>query len=170
MRRHTTKQVHSFLVASWYRSFVPKYTELAQPLYNLVKKGTKFRWNEETEQATENLKNALTEAPVPTCPAFEKSFVTQTNASNFGLGAVIFQEDENGEHVTSHASRKPTKTEQKYSEKECLAIYWGIQKIMMYLKRIPLRRHHKSNIRTECQMGIGNAAILIRGTLSERKA
>jgi len=40
---HMSKQVHSFLgLASWYRRFVPKFTELAQPLYNLVKKGTKF--------------------------------------------------------------------------------------------------------------------------------
>ncbi|XP_052858295.1 uncharacterized protein LOC128266062 [Drosophila gunungcola] len=43
----TTKQVHSFLgVASWYRRFIPNFT------YNLVKKGTKFKWTEETEEAT----------------------------------------------------------------------------------------------------------------------
>jgi len=85
--QQATKQVHSFLgVLSWYRRFVPNFTELAHPLYNLVKKGTKLKWNEETEEATKNLKKALTETPILTCPDFEKTFVLQTDASNCRLG------------------------------------------------------------------------------------
>ncbi|XP_052855619.1 uncharacterized protein LOC128264248 [Drosophila gunungcola] len=85
--QETTKQVHSFLgVASWYRRFVPNFTELAQPLYNLVKKGTKFKWTEEIEEATKNLKKALTDAPVLACPDFGRIFVLQTDANIYRHG------------------------------------------------------------------------------------
>jgi len=84
-----TRQVHSFLgVSSWYRRFVPNFTELAHALYNLVKKGTKLKWNEEREEATKNLKEALAEARVLTYPDFEKTFLLQADATYCGLGAV----------------------------------------------------------------------------------
>jgi len=84
-----TRQVHSFLGSlSWYRRFVPNFTELAHPLYNLVKKGTKLKWNEEREEATKNLKEALAEARVLTYPDFEKTFLLQADATYCGLGAV----------------------------------------------------------------------------------
>jgi len=84
-----TRQVHSFLgSSSWYRRFVPNFTELAHPLYNLVKKGTKLKWNEEREEATKNLKEALAEARVLTYPDFEKTFLLQADATYCGLGAV----------------------------------------------------------------------------------
>ncbi|XP_070145086.1 uncharacterized protein [Drosophila kikkawai] len=79
----TTKQVHSFLgVASWYRRFVPRFTEIAKPLFELIKKNAKFEWTEEHGRATEELKKALTEAPVLACPDFTKTFILQTDASN----------------------------------------------------------------------------------------
>jgi len=64
----TTKQVHIFLgVVSLCRRFVPYFTELAEALHNLVKKDTKFKWNEETEEETKKFKKVLKGALFLTC-------------------------------------------------------------------------------------------------------
>ena len=49
------------------------------------------------------LKHALTTSPVLTSPNFEIPFVIQCDASNVGIGAVLFQADsEGGEHRSNH--------------------------------------------------------------------
>lgn len=51
-----------------------------------------------TEQAInsfQNLQISLTEAPVLVNPDFERPFHIQCDASNVGIGGVLFQEDEN---------------------------------------------------------------------------
>ncbi|KRK05548.1 uncharacterized protein Dyak_GE28019, partial [Drosophila yakuba] len=133
----TTKEVHSFLgMASWYRRFIPKFTEQAGPLQELIRKGKKFEWNKRHQESFDSLKESLTKAPVLVFPDFSRQFKLQTDASDVGIGAVLTQETEDGEHVISFASRKLSKAEQNYSatEKECLAIHWGIGKFKMYLE------------------------------------
>ena len=102
----------------------------------LLKKNTRWSWGAEQQQAFEELKRKLTEAPVLACPDFSKRFILQTDASNHGLGAVLLQEVNGEERVIAYASRRLTKPESNYSctEKECLAIVWGIRKMRLYLE------------------------------------
>ncbi|KAL7724320.1 hypothetical protein ACLKA6_017501 [Drosophila palustris] len=60
------KELRQYLgVASWYRRFV-------YPLNELLKKGVKWSWSEEHQEAFENVKEKLTKAPVLACPDFSK--------------------------------------------------------------------------------------------------
>ncbi|KAH8323019.1 hypothetical protein KR059_009923 [Drosophila kikkawai] len=126
-------------MASWYRRFIPNFTEQAVALQELTRKGQKFEWNQNHQNSFEQLKESLMRAPVLACPDFTKRFKLQTDASDFGVGAVLTQDTEDGEHVISFASRKLSKVERKYSatEKECLAIHWGIEKYKKYLEGYP---------------------------------
>ena len=70
------------------------------------------------------------------CPDFSKPFHLQTDASNYGLGAILTQLSEEGDRVISYATRTLNGAELNYSatEKECLAIIWGIRKLRPYLE------------------------------------
>jgi len=53
------------------------------------------------------------------CPGFSKTFILQTDASDYGIGAILTQDTEKG--VISYSSRTLNGAEKNYSttEKEC---------------------------------------------------
>ncbi|KAH8394356.1 hypothetical protein KR215_009295, partial [Drosophila sulfurigaster] len=72
----------------------------------------------------DKLKKALTTAPVLVHADFKKPFYIQCDASNFGVGAVLFQlDDEKQERPIAFFSAKLNRHQINYTvtEKECLA-------------------------------------------------
>ena len=111
---------------------------IAVPLTNLTKKKNPdiVVWTEESDRAFNALKNVLTSTPVLSSPNFEKMFILQTDASNYGVGAVLSQADAEGlDHPITFFSQKLLDREQKYStiEKECLAIKLAVDAFQVYL-------------------------------------
>ena len=69
-------------------------------------------------------------------PDFTKKFKLYTDASDTGLGAVLIQDNEKDqEKVVGYVSRTLNETERKWmtTEKECLAVVWGIEYFQTYL-------------------------------------
>ena len=79
-------------LAGYYRRFVRNFGVIAKPLSNLLKKGVPFVWTETTEEAFQLLKTQLISAPVLALPDFNKPFSIETDASEYGIGAVLQQE------------------------------------------------------------------------------
>ncbi|UYV78461.1 hypothetical protein LAZ67_16001479 [Cordylochernes scorpioides] len=136
------QQLRSFLgLSSYYRRFIKNYADIARPLNSLLSKGTKFQWNTDQERAFQKLKNALTSKPV--LGHFDDDAPTElhTDASGYGIGAVLAQKQGNGEKVIAYASRTLLKSEKNYSttERECLAIVWAIGKFRPYLFGRPFK-------------------------------
>lgn len=99
---------------------MPNFSSLVDPMTRLLKKGQKWAWGEKQDES------------LLACPDFSTRFVLQANASDYGLGAVLTQE----QRVIASASPKLLKAEFNYSttEKECLVIVWAIRKMRCYLE------------------------------------
>jgi hypothetical protein len=70
----------------------------------------------------------LVEAPVLQLPDPDKEFIVSTDASDFAIGAVLSQEDEEGSlRPVAFESRKMIPAECNYAahEKELLAVLYG---------------------------------------------
>ena len=66
----TDTQLMSFLkTANYYRAFIKRYADKVYPMQQLMRnKGKKFEWNERAQDAFENIKRNLCEAPVVGMP------------------------------------------------------------------------------------------------------
>ena len=88
----TKKQVRSFLgTTNYYRNFIPNYSAIAVPLTDKLKKNEpiQVRWEQSEENAFQALKSKLNNSPILRLPDLSKTFVLRTDASQYGLGAVL---------------------------------------------------------------------------------
>jgi hypothetical protein len=77
-------------LTSYCRKFITHYGDIARPLTALLKKDA-FRWTQEAEHAFQQLKQALTSAPLLQLPDFEKNFIVKCDTSGSRFGVVLHQ-------------------------------------------------------------------------------
>jgi hypothetical protein len=131
------KQVQSFLqTCSWYRRFVPNFSDIARPLSNLTKKNVSWKWEEEEENAFKTLKCCLISPPVLRQNDQNKPYILRTDASSYALGAVLLQGEGAEEHPIEYASRLLNDAERNYTttEREALAVVWALNKFRGYIE------------------------------------
>jgi len=84
----TVKELRQYLgVATWYPRFVPDFSRIVTPLNDLMRKGSKWEWTPEQQMAFKEVKGRLVADPVLACPNFSRTFILQTDASDYGIGA-----------------------------------------------------------------------------------
>jgi hypothetical protein len=122
----TCREVQRFLgFANFYRQFIKDFSRLATPLYKLTQKDRDFIWTKEAQNAFETLKLAFTSAPTLVHANMSNPFTVETDVSDFALGAVLSQEQADGQlHPVAFYSRKLLPAEANYDthDKELLAI------------------------------------------------
>ncbi|GFX43078.1 retrovirus-related Pol polyprotein from transposon 297 [Trichonephila clavipes] len=132
------KEVSKFLgIAGWYQKFIPHHADICEPLYRLKKKGAKFNWSTEAQDAFNKVKRELTDAPVLQLPNFKEQFNLFTDASGVGMGAVLNQ----NHRPIAFASRSLNKAERNYTvtERECLAVIRALNKFKTYFGSLPVK-------------------------------
>ena len=132
----TVTDVRSFLgFTSHYCRFIQSYAKVARPLKALISgdntnhKKSLVKWNPECQQAFDQLKDICTKTPILAYADYKKPFQLQMDASDLGLGAVLYQNDSHGnQRVIAYASCSLSNTERNYSvhKLEFLALKWAV--------------------------------------------
>ena len=115
----TVTYVRSFLgFTNHYRRFIRGYANVAKPLNILVSgenanhKKAPIEWTEECQITFDKLKELSTSTPILVYADYKKPFQLQTDASDLGLGAVLYQRDDNDhQRVIAFASHSLSNTE-----------------------------------------------------------
>ena len=132
----TLAELRAFLgTCGYYRRFVKDFSTVAAALYALTQKGAKFEWTSDCQRAFEALKLRLMSEPILALPSDRGTFTLDCDASNYGLGAVLSQEQSGIEKVIAYSSRTMSKPERRYetTRKELLAIVNGLKQFRQYL-------------------------------------
>jgi hypothetical protein len=89
------KEVQSFLgKVNFMRRFIPNLAEIIKHITNMLKKKSEIKWTPEAKKSFEDIKVALTKAPVLASPNFEKEFILFSFASEHAIAGVLLQKDE----------------------------------------------------------------------------
>ncbi|KAJ8010194.1 hypothetical protein DPEC_G00072460 [Dallia pectoralis] len=174
-RPNTVGELRKILgLLSYYRPYIKDFSRIACPLYGLLKSDddkvqTKSRgkrgtgpkghvvpssqlvdWTEQHQETLGKLIECLVKPPVLGFPDFTKPFELHTDASNQGLGAVLYQHQEDKLRVIAYGSRTLTTAEKNYhlhsGKLEFLALKWAItEKFRDYLYYAPTFTAYSDN-------------------------
>jgi hypothetical protein len=120
------RDIRKFLgFINFYRRFIPKHSDKAKPLNNLLKKGVPFVWGEEQANSFKTLKQAAQKEPVLLQPDQTKPFEVEIDASNYAIGSVLMQrDDKNILHPIAFFSKSLNSAQRNYDvyNRELLAL------------------------------------------------
>ena len=172
----TVGEIRAILgLLSYYRQYIKDFSRIASPLYDLFKapvetetlnntkrkwqtkrnsrgvpSNTPIKWTDMHQSILEQLIDCLTQPPVLGFPEFSQPFIIHTDASNQGLGAVLYQRQNEKLCVIAYGSRTLTTAEKNYhlhsGKLEFLALKWAItEKFRDYLYYAPFFTIYSDN-------------------------
>lgn len=111
-------QLRGFLgLVYYYARFIPNLAGILHPLHKCLEKDKKWEWTRACQDAFVAVKTAVTSDQVLTDYDPEKTVTLATDASPYGLGAVLSHTMEDGsERPISFASRSLSRAEQNYAQ------------------------------------------------------
>ena len=133
----TGKDIQRFMgIVNYFRDHIPNVSQISAPLDALRNEGSlRGRWGRDHTLRFNKLKEALA-ANVPLkYPNLNEPFYVATDASNYGIGAVLFQRINNKAQYVGFMARSLSKSERNYSttKRELLAIIFALDKFHQFL-------------------------------------
>ncbi|CAL2239431.1 unnamed protein product [Prunus armeniaca] len=133
------KELQSLLgKINFLRRFISNYAGKIQPFSSLLrlKQEQTFKWEEQHQQAFEEIKHYLSNPPVLSPPKRGRPLKLYISASEISIGSLLVQDNKEGkEQTVYYLSRTLTEVERKYSaiERLCLALYFTAVKLRHYM-------------------------------------
>lgn len=137
-------EVKSFIGAvAFYSKFIKSLSTLRAPLDALTRADAEFVWTKECQASFDQFKDILCSDLLLT--HFNPSLPVHiaADASQHGIGGVIYHLDNGSLKAFYHVSKKLSQTEQRYSqiEKEALSVVFSLQKFHKYVWGIKFTLH-----------------------------
>jgi len=124
---------------NFYHRFIQDFSAKAQPLFDLTRSEQVWTWSGREQTAFEDLKTAVTTAPVLMSPQDSEPFRIEANSSDFATGAVLSQQSatDGKWHPVAFYSKSLSSVEQNYEihDKEMLAIIHALEEWRHFLER-----------------------------------
>ena len=131
----TGDQLRSHLgLFNYFRSFIPLYSKTAAPL-EIIKNQIVLNWTQTEQQAFDQLRNAIKNAPILMPPDPKQEMLVATDASDHGLGAVLYQQIDDKIRYIQFASRALVGSERNYSatKLELSAVIFALEKFEFHI-------------------------------------
>ena len=108
------------------------------PIYHPTKKGVPFHWGELQQEAFDQIKKDLTEAPVLAMPNSEGHMVLVSDTSKIACGSTLYQEQKGRYRLIAYFSKKLPLSAQRYSisELELTGIYANVLAFKHLLRNV----------------------------------
>jgi len=116
--------------------FVPNYATIVKTINLLLKKDQRFEWTENIQRDFNNIKHAISTAPVLISLNFNKYFIIYSFASEETIASILTQRNSKGEELTiSFMSKTIHDYELKYSdiEKHTLSLVKAVAHFRTYI-------------------------------------
>jgi len=116
--------------------FSPFLADQTKPLRDLLSFKNQWMWDDTQAKAFTDIKNALGSSPVLGLYNPSNPFTASADASSFGVGAVLQQQQPNGNLCPiAFISKSLTDTEKRSAqiEKEAIAVTWAYKRFQDYL-------------------------------------
>lgn len=142
-------ELRSFLGSlQFYRKFLPNLSAITTPLNKLLRKGEQWCWGDEQEASFNKLRDMLSADTVLAHFDPDAEIGLSCDASETGLGAVLFHRYPDGsERPIENVSKTLSDTQKRYGQiqKEALSIIFGLKKFHQFLygRRFALVTDHK---------------------------
>src|ERR1700677_990707 len=120
------KEVQAFLgFANFYCHFVKDFAKIATPLNHLTRKDQEWKWGEDEELVSNDLKEHFTSKPILHYPDLSKPLRVEADSSGFATGGVLsVLEDDQKWYSCTFISKSLDEVEQNHKiyDREMLSI------------------------------------------------
>ena len=122
-------------LASCFRKFIPKFSQVMKPLYALISNNRNITWTDRHEKIRQQGVSALTDAPV--LMIFDPNYPIElhTDASSESYGAILTHQVKGKGKVIEYYNKRTTLAESRYNsyELQTLAVVNAVEHFRHYL-------------------------------------
>ena len=159
-------------LAEHFHRHVRNFADLSRPLFKMLdgyskrNRNNKLTWSEKDQQAFRALQTAICDSPTLYFPEPSREIFLETDASDYGIGAYLYQMDADGtKYPIAFISKNLTGSQLNWSvpEKEAFGIFYALQKLEHLLRDVHfvLKTDHKNLT----YVNFGNSAKIMRWKL-----
>ena len=123
---------------NFFSIFYHHLQKLLKPIYDLIRKGRSFNWEQEQQVAFEEIKNRLQKPPISHLPDSKGRFHLYSDTNKYATGSTLYQIQNGKPILIAYVSKRLPEAAQNYSitDLEMCRLAINIASFVHLLKRV----------------------------------